>query len=263
MSILQRNNVTISGGSGRTMIFIHGYGCDQNMWRKVAPRFADNHNIVLYDILGCGRSDVDAYDHRKYDTLHGHAADLLAICARLDVSDAIVVAHSVGAMIAVLAAIEEPDRISSLALIGPSPCYINDGAYVGGFTRKDIDDLLEFQDANYLGWSQRLAPAFMGTPDHPEFGEELANSFCQTNPEIAKHFAKVTFLSDHRADVKKVTQRSLILQCASDIVAPVSVGAWLHDHMPSSEIVFMRATGHCPHVSAPEETAGAIEAFIS
>ncbi|HEX2134481.1 MAG TPA: alpha/beta hydrolase [Microvirga sp.] len=262
MSVLERNNVTISGSGDTPMMFAHGYGCDQRMWRLVAPAFADTHRLVLFDHVGSGGSDLTQYDRAKYGSLQGYAQDVVEICAALDLKDVVFVGHSVSAMIGVLAAMEMPERFAQLVLVGPSPCYLNDSDYVGGFTRKDIDDLLEFQDANYLGWSSSLAPVIMGNPDRPELSEELHASFCRTDPEIAKQFAAVTFLSDNRADLPKVTARSLVLQCREDAIAPMAVGEYVHRRLPDSELAVLNATGHCPHLSAPEETVAAIKAFL-
>jgi len=260
--VLERNNVTISGSGETPMMFAHGYGCDQRMWRLVAPAFADTHRLVLFDHVGSGGSDLAQYDRAKYGSLRGYAQDVVEICAALDLRDVVFVGHSVSAMIGVLAAIEVPERFARLVLIGPSPCYLNDGDYVGGFARKDIDDLLEFQDANYLGWSSSLAPIIMGNPDRPELSEELHASFCRTDPEIAKQFAAVTFLSDNRTDLSNVTARSLILQCQEDAIAPMVVGEYVHCHLPDSDLTVLCATGHCPHLSAPDETVAAIKAFL-
>jgi sigma-B regulation protein RsbQ len=244
------------------MIFSHGYGCDQHMWRLTAPAFAASHRVVLFDHVGAGRSDLSAYDRTKYSTLQGYADDVLEICDELQLEDAIFVGHSVSAMIGVLAAIKEPDRFDSLVLIGPSPRYLNDGEYVGGFNRQDIEELLEFQDSNYLGWASNLGPAIMGNPERPELGTELTNSFCRTDPDIARQFAAVTFLSDNRADLPKLKPRSLIIQCQQDVIAPVAVGEYTQRHLPNSELVILDATGHCPHLSAPDQTIAAIRAFL-
>ena len=262
MSVLRRNNVTQFGAGTRPMVFAHGYGCDQTMWRFVAPAFADDYRVVLFDYVGAGRSDLTAYDRRRYGALQGYADDLLEVCAELDIEHGVFVGHSVSAMIGVLAAIKEPTRFDQLVLIGPSPRYIDDGDYVGGFSEEDIRGLLEFQDSNYLGWAGNLAPAIMGNADRPELAAELTNSFCRTDPVIARQFAAVTFLSDNRADLTKVTIPSLIIQCQEDIIAPLTVGAYVHRHLPGSQMVIMDATGHCPHVSAPEETIAAIAAFL-
>lgn len=263
VSVLTRNNITGGGVGTQPMLFAHGYGCDQHMWRQITPAFADDYRLVLFDHVGSGRSDLSAYNRAKYSTLQGYADDVLEICAALELQDVVFVGHSVSAMIGVLAAIKEPDRFDRLVLIGPSPCYIGDGDYVGGFTRQDIEQLLEFQDSNYLGWSSALAPVIMGNPDRPELAEELTNSFCRTDPEIAKQFAAVTFLSDNRVDLPRVRTRALILQCREDAIAPPAVGAYVHAQMPDSQIVLLEATGHCPHLSAPEETIAAIKAFLA
>lgn len=244
------------------MLFAHGFGCDQNMWRFVAPAFEDRFRVVLFDHVGAGRSDLSAYDRNKYSTLAGYASDVLEICRELDLSRTIFVGHSVSAVIGVLAAIQEPDRFDKLVLVGPSPRYIDDEGYTGGFTREDIDGLLESLDTNYLGWSSAMAPVIMGNPDRPELGTELANSFCRTDPAIASQFAHVTFLSDNRADLPRVGIRTLVLQCSEDAIAPRSVGEYVHRQIPDSELVVMKATGHCPNLSAPEETIAAIRAFV-
>jgi sigma-B regulation protein RsbQ len=263
MSVTERNNVALSGrAGGQPMMFAHGFGCDQNMWRHVAPAFADEYRIVLFDHVGAGRSDLSAYDRHKYATLQGYADDILDICRDLELRDVIFVGHSVSAMMGVLAAAREPERFAKLVLVGPSPRYIDDGDYVGGFTREDIDGLLEHLDSNYLGWSQSLAPVIMGKPDRPELGEELTNSFCRTDPEIAKHFARVTFLSDNRDDLERVATPALVLQCRDDVIAPTAVGEYVHDRLPNSTLVVMDATGHCPNLSAPDETIAAIRGFL-
>jgi sigma-B regulation protein RsbQ len=262
MSILKRNNVTISGRGRTPMIFAHGFGCDQHMWRFVAPAFADDYKLILYDHMGAGRSDLSAYDRTKYSSIHGYADDLLEICRALDVKGGIFVGHSVSAMIGVLAAIKEPEHFAKLVLIGPSPCYVNDGDYVGGFSREDIEGLLDSLDSNYLGWSSAMAPVIMGNPEHPELGEELANSFCRTDPEIAKQFARVTFLSDNRADLPRLQIPALLLQCSADVIAPETVGQYMHRMLPNSTLMMLQATGHCPNLSAPSETIAAMRTFL-
>jgi len=244
------------------MVFSHGYGCDQNMWSAVAPAFAAQYRLILFDHVGAGNSDLQAYEQAKYSSLQGYAGDILEIFDELKLEDAIFVGHSVSAVIGILAAIKRPELFDKLVLIGPSPRYINDNGYVGGFERKDIDELLEFQESNYLGWASNLAPAIMGNPDRPELGETLTNSFCRTDPQIAKQFAAVTFLSDNRADLPKLMTPSLILQCQQDIIAPLTVGDYVHKNLSSSELVVMEAMGHCPHLSAPVETITAIKAFL-
>jgi sigma-B regulation protein RsbQ len=262
MSIATRNNVQIAGQGRQTLVFAHGFGCDQSMWRYLAPGFQDRYKVVLFDLVGSGRSDLSAYDPEKYDSLHGYARDVLEIIDEYAEGPAIFVGHSVSATIGMLACIEAPERIRAQIMVGPSPCYINDGDYVGGFTRADIDGLLGTLESNYLGWSSTMAPAIMGAPDQPELGVELTNSFCRTDPEIAKHFARVTFLSDHRADVAKAGAPALILQCSDDLIAPLSVGEYLHRNLPASTLQIIENVGHCPHLSAPGASASAIEEFL-
>ncbi len=262
MSVLQRNHVKLSGRGTQPMLFAHGFGCDQNMWRFVVPAFEDAYRIVLFDHVGSGKSDLRAWRRDKYASLQGYADDVLEICRELALEEVVFVGHSVSAMIGVLAAAAAPRRFARLVLIGPSPCYLNSGEYKGGFSREDLEGLLEFMDSNYLGWSSAMAPKIVGNPERPELGEELTNSFCRTDPEIAKHFARVTFLSDNRADLAKVRVPSLVLQCSQDIIAGEAVGEYVHRHLAGSRLVHMRATGHCPNLSAPQETIEAMKAFL-
>jgi sigma-B regulation protein RsbQ len=245
------------------MLFAHGFGCDQNMWRFVAPAFEDDYRVVRFDYVGSGASDLSAYDERRYSALDGYAQDVLDVVHALDLREVVFVGHSVSAMVGVLAANREPDRFERLVLVGPSPRYVNDEGYVGGFERKDIEGLLETMDRNYIGWANFLAPAIMKNPERPELAGELEASFCSTDPVIARRFAEATFFSDNRADLARVSVPSLILQCADDIIAPVSVGEYLRDNMPGSTYHPMRATGHCPHMSHPEETVAAIREYLA
>jgi sigma-B regulation protein RsbQ len=262
--VLVRNSVTISGNpAGRPMMFAHGFGCDQNMWRFVAPAFEHHYQTVLFDYVGAGASDLGAYDPDRYGSLRGYAADVVEICEALDLRDVVFVGHSVSAMVGVLAAGAAPDRFGALILIGPSPRYINDGEYFGGFAEDDINDLLASLDSNYLGWSSAIAPVIMGNPDRPELGAELTASFCRTDPEIQKRFARVTFLSDNRADLADVAVPTLVLQCSEDVIAPDVVGRYVHEAIPGSTFTRLAATGHVPHLSAPEETTAAIRAFLT
>jgi sigma-B regulation protein RsbQ len=245
------------------MVFAHGFGCDQNMWRHVWPAFAAGHRVVLFDHVGHGHSDHSAFDPERYATLDGYAGDVLEICDELGLErDVVFVGHSVSAMVGALAAIASPERFSALVMVGPSPRYLDDDGYRGGFSRPDIDGLLDALGSNYLGWSSAMAPVIMGNADRPELGEELTELFCATDPEIALHFARVTFLSDNRADLPRIPTRSLVLQCADDVIAPTAVGEYVHAHLPDSELVYLDATGHCPNLSAPEETIAAIRAFL-
>jgi sigma-B regulation protein RsbQ len=261
--VLARNNVTLGGqAGGQPMVFAHGYGCDQNMWRFVVPAFSGEYRTVLFDFVGAGGSDLSAYDPHRYASLQGYAADVLDVIRALDLQDVIFVGHSVSGMIGVLAATREPDRFAALVLVAPSPRYINDEGYVGGFTETDIEDLLTSLDRNYLGWSSTMAPVIMGNADRPELGAELTASFCRTDPEIAKRFARATFLSDNRADLAAVKLPTLVLQCSDDPIAPDSIGAYVHAQIPGSTLVRLKATGHCPNLSAPAETVAAIAPFV-
>jgi sigma-B regulation protein RsbQ len=262
--VLRRNNVTVVGNaSGRTLVFAHGFGCSQEAWNLVAPQFEQDYKVVLFDHVGAGGSDLTAYDRGKYDSLHGYADDLLQVLDALDERDVVFVGHSVSAMIGILAANRDPSRFGSLVLVGPSPCYVNDGTYHGGFEPADIDALLEALDANYLGWSAIAAPMMMGNPDRPELGERLTRSFCSTDPEIARHFAHVTFLSDNRGDLASVRVPSLVLQCTDDAIAPVEVGRYVHESIPHSTFRMLETTGHIPILSGPDEVVAAIRAHLS
>jgi sigma-B regulation protein RsbQ len=264
MSIARRNNVVVHGSpDGRPMVFAHGFGCDQNMWRYVWPAFAEEHRIVLFDHVGAGDSDLSAFDRDRHGSLEGYADDVLDICRELDLTDVGFVGHSVSAMIGVLAAVAEPERFGALVLVSPSARYIDDEGYTGGFTPEDIEDLLESLDSNYLGWSSAMAPVIIGNEDRPELGEELTNSFCRTDPEIAASFARVTFFSDNRADLPRVTAPTLVLQCSQDAIAPVAVGEYVAAQVPGSSYALLEATGHCPNLSAPGETVEAMRAFLS
>jgi sigma-B regulation protein RsbQ len=263
VKLQRRNNVSVRGKGQKSMIFAHGYGCDQNMWRLLTPAFEERYRIILYDLVGSGRSDLSAYDRGKYSTLHGHAHDLLEIASEFADGPSVFVGHSVSAMIGVLAGIEEPRRFEAHVMIGPSPCYINDGDYVGGFTREDINSLLDTLDSNYLGWASAMAPTIMGAPDRPELGQELTNSFCRTDPEISKHFARVTFCSDNRRDIPNLRTRSLILQSTDDIIAPPVVGEYMHRAMPDSTLWHIDNIGHCPHLSAPASIIEAMTTFLA
>lgn len=262
MSIVQRNNVKLFGSGERTIMFAHGYGCDQNMWRRVTPAFADQYKMILFDYVGAGLSDASAFDRTRYSSLRGYARDVLDILEELNPGPICFVGHSVSSIIGALAAIERPELFESLVMIGPSPRYINDGEYVGGFERADIDGLLEVLESNHLGWSSTMAPVIMGHQEEPELAAELEASFCRTNPTFAQHFARVTFLSDNRADLPRVKPRTLILQCDEDVIAPASVGEYVHRCLPNSQLVVMNATGHCPHMSAPLEVVEEMKRFL-
>ncbi|MCX6590439.1 MAG: alpha/beta hydrolase [Acidobacteria bacterium] len=262
MLAARRNNVTLHGHGETTMMLVHGFGCDQNMWRLVAPAFAGRFRVLLFDYTGCGQSDIAQYDPVRYSSLEGYAQDVLDIADELDIKRMVFVGHSVSAMIGILAANRQPERFGHLILVGPSPCYLNDDAYHGGFTRMQLEDLLDVLDSNHLGWSQAMAPVIMGNPERPDLGEELATSFCRMRPDIASRFARVTFLSDHRQDLSQVSLPSLILQCSQDPIAPEAVGEYINRMIPGSQLVQMAATGHCPNLSAPRETIAAIQHYL-
>lgn len=245
------------------MVFAHGFGCDQNLWRLVAPAFAEDHQLVLFDHVGAGRSDLSAWNRERYASLEGYARDVLEIADELDLTDAVLVGHSVSAVIGVLAAAQAPSRFSRLVLVSPSPRYIDDPPYRGGFSEADIEELLDSLDSNYLGWSGAVAPMIMGNPDRPELADELTNSFCRTDPEIARHFARVTFTSDNRADLGRVEVPSLVLQCRHDAIAPLEVGTYVHQALQDSRLVVLDATGHCPQLSAPDQVVAAIREFLT
>ena len=262
MSLRERHHVTIAGDGPASMVFAHGFGCDQNMWRLMAPSYEERYRTIRYDLVGSGRSDLSAYDRNRYDTLQGHADDLVEVVREFADGPVVFVGHSVSAMIGLLAGIKAPELIDAHVMLGPSPCYINDGDYIGGFSRPDIDSLLETMEGNYLGWSSTMAPAIMGAPGQPELAEELTNSFCRTDPDIAAHFARVTFLSDNRADLPKLQAPVLVLQCSDDIIAPRPVGDYLQRTLPNATLRIIENVGHCPHLSAPSASMAAMDEFL-
>jgi sigma-B regulation protein RsbQ len=262
LSTIERNNVSVRGNGEKAMVFAHGFGCDQNMWRFVEPAFTRDFKTVLFDHVGAGGADLKAYDKSKYSDLAGYADDVVEIGHELGLKDAIFVGHSVSSMIGALAVPKAPGMFGKLVMVGPSARYIDDGDYTGGFSEKQIEELLQFLESNHMGWSAQMAPAIMGNPDRPELGEELTNSFCRTDPEIAKAFARVTFKSDNRADLAKVDIPTLILQCSEDIIASQEVGEFVHGAIPGSKFIVLEATGHCPNLSAPEEVISAMRTFV-
>ncbi|HUP96879.1 MAG TPA: alpha/beta hydrolase [Usitatibacter sp.] len=260
--IRARNNVHVRGSGTRTILFVHGFGCDQTMWRYVVPAFEQDYRCVLFDYVGSGKSDWSAYDPGRYATLKGYARDVLDVIEAFDLNDVILVGHSVSAVVGLLASLEAPERFDRVVLIGPSPCYINDGDYIGGFTRPDIEGLLDLMDKNYIGWASFLAPVVMGTPNQPELVQELQESFCATDPRLTRAFARATFLSDNREDMGKVRVPALVLQCSEDAIAPESVGQWMARELKGSSYRKLAATGHCPHMSHPAETIQAIKEYL-
>jgi sigma-B regulation protein RsbQ len=264
MDIVLRNNVKVFGKGIQPMVFVHGFGCDQNMWRYITPAFEEDYKIILFDYVGSGKSDLRAYNVERYSDLNGYAEDILDVCRALKLKDVILVGHSVSSMTGLLSALQEPEIFKRLILVGPSPRYINEEPnYIGGFEKRDIEELLETMDKNYIGWANYLAPAIMKNSEQPELGQELADSFCSTDPKIARQFAEVTFFSDNRRDLPKLQVPSLILQCSDDLLAPLEVGHYLHKHMPNSTLKIMQATGHCPHMRAPEETIQLMKEYLN
>lgn len=265
MDVLSRNAVVVTGPVGApSLVFAHGFGCDSSMWRHVAPAFERTHRVVLLDHVGAGASDHTAYDPVRHAHLQGYADDVVEVLDALDLGPVVLVGHSVSATIALLAAADRPELFTRLVLVGPSPRYVDDEAdgYRGGFTTQEIDELLETMDDNYLGWSRHIAPVIMGNADRPELGEELTNSFCRTDPAIARRFARATFLADNRADLARVSTPALVLQCREDVIAPPEVGRWVHEHLAGSELVVLDAVGHCPNLSAPDQVIAAIAAYL-
>lgn len=263
MDIRSRNNVNVIGrDDAPVLLMAHGFGCDQNMWRLVVPVLAERYRVVLFDYVGSGGSDLAAWNEERYSSLQGYAADVVDVCRELDLRQAVFVGHSVSAMVGVLAAQAAPERIGALVMVTPSPCYIDDEGYRGGFSTEDIEELLGSLEANYLGWSSAMAPVIMGNPDRPELGRELTNSFCATDPDIARVFARTTFLTDSREDLKGVSVPTLVLECEQDAIAPREVGAYVHKSIPASRLVTLAATGHCPQLSAPEATSQAMVDFL-
>lgn len=257
-----KHAVRLTGEGKETLVLVHGFGCDQTMWNAIVPHFTDRFKVLTYDLAGYGGAREGAYDPETYSTLQGHAEDLIAVLDDTNTRDAILIGHSVSAMTVGLVALKRPDLVKALVMICPSPSFINDNDYIGGFERQDILDLLETLDANYLGWSEQMAPAIMGAPEVPAMGARLTESFCQADPKVARHFARVTFLADHRKDVQNITHPTLVLQCEDDVIVPHEVGDWMQARMANATLVRLRATGHCPHISYPVATAEATAAFL-
>lgn len=263
MNIIKRNNVRVFGAGDECMVLAHGFGCDQHVWRHFIKAFESKYRIVVFDYVGAGQSDSAAYKSARYNSLDGYASDLLEVIEALNIRKCIFVGHSVSSMIGIRAALLKPELFEKLILVAPSPCYINHEDYVGGMSREDIDTLFQVMDSNYLGWSASMAPLVMGNPDTPELGEELTANFCATNPDIAREFARVTFLSDSRADLQRLTVPSLTLQCSEDILAPLEVGYYINEKTRENTLKILEATGHCPHLSAPQEAIEAINNYLT
>lgn len=262
VNVIKRNNVRIIGEGDQSIILAHGFGCSQNVWRHLVAVYKTKFKLILFDFVGAGQSDLSAYNSKRYSSLDGYAKDVLEIIEVLNLKDTLFIGHSVSCMIGVKAAIAQPSYFKKLIFISPSPCYINDKEYIGGLEKEDLNNLLELMDNNYLGWSSFLAPQVMGNEDRPELGQELINNFCATDPDIAKEFARVTFLSDNRMDLENLATVSLTLQCVNDILAPLAVGFYVEKKAKGNTLKILKATGHCPHLSAPEETIAAINGYI-
>jgi sigma-B regulation protein RsbQ len=263
MDIIKRNNVKIIGEGKQTLLFAHGFGCDQNVWRYLVNRFMTEYKCILFDYVGAGSSETSAYNTEKYSTLDGYAQDVLDVCDALQLEKPIFIGHSVSSMIGVRAALHKPNLFSKLIFVTASPSYINEDSYQGGMERKDIEDLLSLMDSNYLGWSSMMAPLVMGNPERPELAEELNGNFCSTDPRIAREFARVTFLSDSRDDLKKLTVPTLTIQCSDDMLVPSSIIKYIDEKVKRNTSILLDATGHCPHLSAPDKTIEAIESYLA
>ena len=245
------------------MLFAHGFGCDQNVWRFIIAEFQEKYKLITFDYVGSGKSDISSYNSEKYSDLNGYAQDILDICEALHLHDVVFIGHSVSCMTGALAAIKEPKYFSKLIFVGPSPCYINHDGYIGGFERSDIEALLDTMEKNYVGWANFMAPVIMQNDERPELSGELKENFCSIDPEIARQFAAVTFYSDNRKDLAELKLPTLVLQCTNDLIAPLEVGTYVHNCVPHSTLKIMKATGHCPHMSAPEETTAMINEYLN
>ncbi len=260
MNIITRNNVKISGAGEEVLMLSHGYGCSQKMWSLVLPELEKTHRVVLFDHIGSGASEVAYYDKVKYGSLNGYAEDVIEVIQELGIGPVTFVGHSVSAMIGVSAANKRPDLFRGLVLVTPSPCYVNTGDYVGGFTRDAIEGLIHSLEANFAEWARAIAPVLTGNDSQQ--GQVLAESFCQIRPDIAKHFARVTFTSDSRSELPKIDLPVLILQCTDDVIAPEGVGSYVHRQIKGSRLVKLMCTGHCPHLTAPKEFVEALRLHL-
>lgn len=263
MPILRRNNVKVLGETGPWIIYAHGFGCSQRMWDGVTPFFRSTHRQVLFDYVGSGKSDLRAFDPKRYESLQGYAQDVLEVCDALDLKSGVTfVGHSVSSTVGLLASIKRPELFSQLVLIGPSPCFLNDGAYRGGFERADLEELLKLMDQNYIGWANSLAPLVAGAAA-PQVSRELSDAFCTTDPQTTRVFARTTFMSDNRLDLPQVSVPSLILQHRHDALASLAVGDFVHAQLRGSTLQVLDVSGHCAHMSHPELVAGAVRSYLS
>lgn len=261
MDVLRRNHVQVIDGSGPTLVYGHGFGCNQSMWADITPAFKDTHRQVLFDYVGSGGSDLSAFDQHRYSELQGYAQDLLDVCDALGLTrDVVLVAHSVSCSIGMLAAIERPALFRHVVMVGPNPCFVNDPPYVGGFEREDLQELLELMDRNFMGWADFLAPVASG--DSAVTGRRLHESFCSTDPLIARTFAQATFFADNRADVARMHAPSLVLQHRHDALAPLAVGEFMVTHLRQGALRVLDVAGHCAHMSHPHLVVDAIRSVL-
>ncbi|MGC1242903.1 MAG: alpha/beta hydrolase [Chryseosolibacter sp.] len=262
-SILARNNVKVTGNGKKPMLFAHGFGCDQTMWRYITPAFENDYQVIVFDYVGSGKSDLAAYHEGRYSTLNGYALDILEICEELNLRDVMFVGHSVSSMTGLLAAIKEPDYFAELILIAPSPRYLNEKGYVGGFDKTDVDRILDNMGKDYEGWANGAAPDVMKNPDRPDLSAELVQSFLSIKPSIARNFMAATFFTDNRKDLLKLKKPSLIVQTEDDRIVPIEVGDYLHAHLENSTLKVLKASGHYPHLSHPRETIRVMKAYLN
>ncbi|WP_334063868.1 alpha/beta fold hydrolase [Alteromonas genovensis] len=261
--IIKRNNVRFFGNGEVTLLLAHGFGCDQRMWDHLIPYLENDYKIVLFDYVGCGQSDLSAFDKKRYSQLSGYAKDVEEICDALSLSNVIFIGHSVSSTIGMHAAIERPDLISKLIMICPSPCFLNlPPDYMGGFEKDDLEELINLMDKNYLGWASYFAPLVVGEGHDESVKQEMEDSFCSTDPSYAKPFAKATFFADDRYLMPKLGTPTLILQSQDDSLASVEVGRYMNKAIEHSKLIVLEAKGHCLHMTTPEQVACAIGEFL-
>ncbi|MFT6528800.1 MAG: sigma-B regulation protein RsbQ [Psychrosphaera sp.] len=258
-----RNNVNVIGQGEQTIVLAHGFGCDQQMWRFLTPMLDKNYKVVLFDYVGCGKSDLSSYDKTKYSTLKGYAYDVIEVCEALNLKNVILIGHSVSSIIGMHAAILSPSLFSHLVMVCPSPCFLNfPPEYIGGFEKEDLVELINLMDKNYIGWANYLAPLVMGENNDSEYINELNRSFCSTDPKYAKPFAEATFFSDDRKALSQLTVPSLILQSSNDKLASQEIGRYMQSQISNSKLNIIYADGHCLHMTKPEAVYKALIRFI-
>ncbi|WP_316806398.1 alpha/beta hydrolase [Pedobacter agri] len=261
-TILIRNNVKILGQGSQVIMFAHGFGCAQSSWKYITDAFLEDYRVILFDYVGSGQSDQNQYDYHKYSTLEGYACDVIDIIEALGLKDIIFVGHSVSSMIGMIAALQIPESFKKLIFIGPSPRYLNDRDYIGGFESADIESIFTQIAEDYVGWTKGISPAVMDKAEQPELADFLQECFEETEPSIALAFAMATFKADYRHQIKNLRVPSLTLQSSNDMMAPQSAGEYIHQNTRDNFLVVMKATGHFPHISEPKETIREIKDFI-